>query len=148
MYGNSGYMASGMVALSAHGTATPKPWYGFIQVFCFAALVPCIATKFCQISEITPRGKEYLFFSLFNIIGKASSFIGPLISSVMIDTAPSHNPSLPFYFLAALSVLSLGIIVFFVDLKRSQREQDRFLEEERLEKLAMAEGLRQKTRRL
>jgi len=30
-----------------------------------------------MISEVTPRGKEFLFFSLFSIIGKTSSFIGP-----------------------------------------------------------------------
>ncbi|KAK4997369.1 hypothetical protein LTR28_013997, partial [Elasticomyces elasticus] len=31
-----------------------------------------------MISEVTPRGKEFLFFSLFSIIGKTSAFIGPL----------------------------------------------------------------------
>lgn len=84
-----------------------------------------------QISEITPRGKEFLFFSLFNIVGKASSFIGPIISSAIIDAMPSHHTSAPFYFLTALTIVSYGVIFFFVDLKESQREQERFLNEER-----------------
>ena len=34
------------------------PWYSYSQI---------------MISEVTPRGKEFLFFSLFSIIGKTSS---------------------------------------------------------------------------
>ena len=47
-----------------------------------------------MISEVTPRGKEFLFFSLFSIIGKTSSFIGPFISSAIIDD--TGNNSSPF----------------------------------------------------
>ena len=83
-----------------------------------------------QISEVTPRGKEFLFFSLFNIIGKASSFVGPVISGAIIDAMPSHNNSAPFYFLTALSAVSFGIIFFHVDLKRSRVEQEEFLNDE------------------
>ena len=97
-----------------------------------------------QISEITPRGKDFLFFSLFNVIGKASSFIGPLISSAIIDADPRHNPSTPFYFLTALSIFGLTVIVFFVDLEKSRREQHRFLQDERLEIQHMADDLTQK----
>lgn len=81
-----------------------------------------------MISEVTPRGHEFLFFSLFSIIGKTSSFIGPIVSSAIIDATPSGNVSTPFYFLFALSVFSFGILFFFVDLKQSQREQEQFLE--------------------
>ncbi|KAK5239154.1 hypothetical protein LTR16_012214, partial [Cryomyces antarcticus] len=63
------------------------PWYSYSQT---------------MISEVTPRGKEFLFFSLFSIIGKTSSFIGPLVSSAIIDASPSLNNSTPFYFLFAL----------------------------------------------
>lgn len=60
------------------------PWYSYGQT---------------MISEVTPRGKEFLFFSLFSIIGKTSSFIGPLVSSAIIDASPTNNNSSPFYFL-------------------------------------------------
>lgn len=80
-----------------------------------------------MISEVTPRGYEYLFFSLFSIVGKTSSFIGPLVSSAIIDATPTGNSSSPFYFLFALSILGFGILVVGVDLKKSRQEQDQFL---------------------
>lgn len=88
-----------------------------------------------MISEVTPRGKEFLFFSLFSIMGKTSAFIGPIVSSAIIDAdgtadKPGNN-SLPFYFLFGLSVLSMGLLMWFVDLKKSRKEQAEFLEEER-----------------
>lgn len=83
-----------------------------------------------MISEVTPRGKEFLFFSLFSIIGKSSSFIGPFISSAIIDN--TGNNSSPFYFLFALSLASFLFLLFFVDVKQSRVEQADFLERERL----------------
>ena len=78
-----------------------------------------------MISEVTPRGKEFLFFSLFSIIGKTSSFIGPFISSAIIDD--TGNNSSPFYFLFALSLASFVFLLFFVDVKKSRVEQEEFL---------------------
>ena len=83
-----------------------------------------------MISEVTPRGHEFLFFSLFSIIGKTSSFIGPLVSSAIIDASPSKNSSMPFYFLFALSLASFGFLVMFLDLKKSRKEQEAFLKEQ------------------
>ncbi|KAJ5147583.1 hypothetical protein N7526_000935 [Penicillium atrosanguineum] len=74
-------------------------------------------------------GYEFLFFSLFSIVGKTSSFIGPLVSSAIIDATPSGNVSAPFYFLFGLSLLSFGILVVGVDLKKSRTEQEQFLKE-------------------
>ena len=107
------------------------PWYSYSQI---------------MISEVTPRGKEFLFFSLFSIIGKTSAFIGPLVSSAIIDDTitasnPTGNNSTPFYFLFGLSVLSFVGLACFVDLKKSRVEQARFLEDERiLRKKAGGEG--------
>lgn len=84
-----------------------------------------------MISEVTPRGKEFLFFSLFSIVGKTSAFIGPLVSSAIIDASPSNNNSSPFYFLFALSLVSCLFLCFFVDLKKSRVEQAAFLKKER-----------------
>ncbi|GKZ24513.1 hypothetical protein AbraIFM66951_006091 [Aspergillus brasiliensis] len=88
------------------------PWYSYSQI---------------MISEVTPRGHEFLFFSLFSIVGKTSSFIGPLVSSAIIDASPSKNSSMPFYFLFALSVASFGFLVVFLDLRVSREEQRVFL---------------------
>ena len=104
------------------------PWYSYSQI---------------MISEVTPRGKEFLFFSLFSIVGKTSSFIGPLVSSAIIDASPNGNNSTPFYFLCGLSVLSAGFLVAFLDVKKSRAEQERFLarEEAMREKLKVGTGL-------
>ena len=83
-----------------------------------------------MISEVTPRGYEFFFFSLFSIIGKTSSFIGPLVSSAIIQATPDGNNSAPFYFLFALSIVSTIGLWVFVDLGKSRREQEAFLEKE------------------
>ncbi|OQV02542.1 hypothetical protein CLAIMM_07727 [Cladophialophora immunda] len=83
-----------------------------------------------MISEVTPRGKEFLFFSLYSIMGKTSAFIGPIVSSAIIDADPKGNNSLPFYFLFGLTGLSFLLLFFFVDLKKSRAEQERFLQRE------------------
>lgn len=93
------------------------PWYSYSQI---------------MISSVTPRGHEFLFFSIFNIIGKSSSFIGPLISSAIIDATPNgSNNSAPFYFLFALTIVSAVGIWTFLDLDKSAREQEAFLAQEK-----------------
>ncbi|TQV96993.1 autophagy protein (Atg22) [Cordyceps javanica] len=91
------------------------PWYSYAQI---------------MISSVTPRGYEYLFFSVFSVIGKASSLTGPLISSAIIDATPGRGATrAPFYFLFALSLVSALGIFFFLDLDKSAKEQNDFLRE-------------------
>ena len=97
-----------------------------------------------MISEVTPRGKEFLFFALFSIMGKTSAFIGPIVSSAIIDASPSGNNSLPFYFLFGLSLLSFCLLCFFVDLKKSRREQEIFLAKEKAAKERRASVISQR----
>jgi len=99
-----------------------------------------------MISEITPRGREFLFFSLFGVVGKTSSFIGPLVSSAIVDRATaggwgggdaggaSKAASAPFLFLFPLSLVSCVGLAWGVDLGKSRREQEVFLEKERKER--------------
>ncbi|KAF2860332.1 MFS general substrate transporter [Piedraia hortae CBS 480.64] len=96
------------------------PWYSYSQI---------------MISEVTPRGKEFLFFSLFSIVGKTSSFIGPLVSSAIIDT--NGNNSSPFYFLFGLSLASFLFLLIAVDVRKSRVEQEEFLEREKIAKAAL-----------
>ncbi|KAE8147445.1 autophagy-related protein 22-like protein [Aspergillus avenaceus] len=88
------------------------PWYSYSQI---------------MISEVAPRGHDFLFFSLFSIVGKTSSFIGPIVSSAIIDATPSGNASTPFYFLFGLSLASFAVLLFWLDLKKSREEQEVFL---------------------
>ncbi len=88
-----------------------------------------------------PSQKRSLTLAL-GLAGYASTFFGPIVSSAIIDAAPSHNNSMPFYFLTALSIASFGIILFFVDLKKSRIEQEEFLNDERRARLELERGLR------
>ncbi|KAH9897121.1 autophagy-related protein 22-like protein [Xylariomycetidae sp. FL2044] len=93
------------------------PWYSYSQI---------------MISSVTPPGHDFLFFSLFTIIGKTSSFIGPLVSSAIIDASPNQsNNSAPFYFLFALSLVSAVGLWIFLDLEKSAEEQSAFLAREK-----------------
>ncbi|KAI1328102.1 autophagy-related protein 22-like protein [Xylariaceae sp. FL0255] len=93
------------------------PWYSYSQI---------------MISSVTPRGHEFLFFSLFTIIGKTSSFIGPFVSSAIIYDTPGHDGNnAPFYFLFGLSLASAAGLWIFLDLEKSAREQEAFLIQEK-----------------
>ncbi len=70
---------------------------------------------------------QFLFFALFSIIGKTSSFIGPFVSSAIIDD--SGNGNMPFIFLLILGVVSV-VILYFVDVGKSRIECRRYLEAE------------------
>ena len=83
-----------------------------------------------MISEVCPKGKEFLFFSLFSIVGKTSSFVGPFISSAIIDASGNNN--MPFIFLFVLSIASCGIIAC-VSPHKSRVECSEYIERERLE---------------
>jgi hypothetical protein len=89
-----------------------------------------------MISEVTPRGREFLFFSLFSIIGKTSSFIGPLVSSSIIDDSAGiivHR-----FTFDGVECGRLFDADFGVDLEGSRREQEASLVEE--EKVRRSRG--------
>ncbi|TYJ57909.1 hypothetical protein B9479_001264 [Cryptococcus floricola] len=97
------------------------------QAFYGIAVCPWYAISQAMISEVVPRGKEFLFFALFSIIGKTSSFIGPFVSSAIIDD--SGNTNMPFTFLLGLGVVSVGILAC-VDVEKSRMECRKYLEDE------------------
>ena len=66
-----------------------------------------------MITEVAPAPKMYLFMSLFNMMGKTSAFIGPFISSAIIDRAGGKT-NMSYWFLLAMGVLGF-IVLCFVD---------------------------------
>ena len=70
-----------------------------------------------------------------------TAFFGPIVSSAIIDTAPSHNSSTPFYFLIALNIASLCVIVFFLNVRKSRIEQEDFLDDKRKARLELKRKL-------
>ncbi|MCJ1471010.1 hypothetical protein MMC07_009658 [Pseudocyphellaria aurata] len=110
-----------------------ETWWGLVSAYYSYSQI--------MISEVTPRGKEFLFFSFFNIFGTTTSFVGPVISSAIIDVSSSHNSSLPFYFLTAVALTSTLLVFFFVSPEKSQVEQAVFLEDERVDRERRAAAL-------
>ncbi len=93
-------------------------WYGI-------AVCPWYAYGQTMISEFSPAGYEFLFFSLFSLVGKTSAFIGPFVSSAIEND--SGNASMPFAFLLALTLVS-SIGLFWLDPRKARLEQRAFLE--------------------
>jgi hypothetical protein len=66
-----------------------------------------------MISEVVPAPKAYMFFALFNCVGKTSGFIGPFISSAIIKADGGRNNS-AYWFLLGTGLIGLTIL-YFVD---------------------------------
>jgi len=66
-----------------------------------------------MITEVVPAPKAYMFFALFNTVGKTSGFIGPFISSAIIERA-NGNTNAAYWFLFAMGSLG-AILLFFVN---------------------------------
>ena len=64
-----------------------------------------------MISEVVPAPKAYMFFALFNTVGKTSAFIGPLISSAIVDRA-GGNTNYSFWFLFFMGLTGVTILYF------------------------------------
>ncbi|KAG2154021.1 MFS general substrate transporter [Suillus clintonianus] len=98
------------------------------QVFYGLMVCPWYAYSQTMISEVSPIPQMFLFFALFSMVGKTSSFIGPLVSSAII-TASGNNNNMPFAFLFGLGTVST-IFLYLVDVKKSQMECEEFVKAE------------------
>ncbi|CZS93364.1 related to AUT4-breakdown of autophagic vesicles inside the vacuole [Rhynchosporium graminicola] len=78
-------------------------------------------------AELIPRGREYMFFSLLGIVSKGSAWIGPIVSSAIVDA--NGNQWTAFPFAAALTLLPF-IGIFFIDEVKSRKECAEYLVKE------------------
>ncbi|KAI9299057.1 MFS general substrate transporter [Neoconidiobolus thromboides FSU 785] len=70
-------------------------------------------------AELVPKGRESEFFSLFQIVGKGSSWIGPLVVGAITDY--SGNLRIGYTFILA-SVLSSGLILMFLNVEKGKEQ--------------------------
>ncbi|BEJ17679.1 hypothetical protein CspHIS471_0610800 [Cutaneotrichosporon sp. HIS471] len=87
---------------------------------------PFRALSQAMISEVVPRGKEFLFFSLFAIVSQ-TSVVGFAVARAIIDR--SGNTNLAFTFLLALGSVAM-ILLSRVDVEQSHYECRKYLEDE------------------
>lgn len=79
------------------------------------------------LAELIPRGREYMFFSLLGIVSKGSAWIGPIVSSSIVDR--SGNQWMPFSFVTAL-VLFPTLGIFFIREDKARDEAIKYLARE------------------
>lgn len=98
-----------------------------------------------MISEVVPAPKAFMFFALFNCVGKTSGFIGPFISSAIINRANGNNNT-AYWFLFGMGLLGV-FILYFVDTDKAKIDNARFLERE-AERLYSQEQRQQQAEKL
>ncbi|KAH8663398.1 autophagy-related protein 22-like protein [Tricladium varicosporioides] len=78
-------------------------------------------------AELVPRGREYMFFSLLGIVSKGSAWIGPIVSSAIVDH--NGNQWTAFPFVAAL-IFVPWVGIFFISEAKSRKECAAYLARE------------------
>ncbi|TXT09663.1 uncharacterized protein COLE_03597 [Cutaneotrichosporon oleaginosum] len=132
-----------LLLITAWGCLGITQSYGFHNLWEFwvyqgtggvAALKQAISQA--MVSEVVPRGKEFMFFSLFAIVSQ-TSVVGLVVAKAIIDRTGNNN--MPFTFLLGLGVIAMGILST-VDISKSRYECRKYLEEEAVNVYMMRHG--------
>ncbi|KAI9273228.1 autophagy-related protein 22-like protein [Helicostylum pulchrum] len=100
-------------------------WAFYVWSGLFTA--PIWAWQNTMLAELVPRGKENLFFGLFGVVNKASSWIGPVVIGAI--TQYTNNLWRGWPFVLSLFVLSLAII-WFIDVDKAKIDIANYLAEQ------------------
>lgn len=82
-----------------------------------------------MMAEVSPAPKMYIFFALYNTIGKTAAFVGPFITSAIIDDA-NGNTNTGFWFTFITGIVAL-VLIALVDTDKAKRDNAAYLERER-----------------
>ncbi|ORX39156.1 putative autophagy protein [Kockovaella imperatae] len=83
-----------------------------------------------MITEVVPAPKMFLFFALFSAVGKTSGFIGPLVTSYIIEAA-GGNTNVAFVFLTGVGLLGVYFLSC-VDTDQAKIDNAEFLRREEM----------------
>ncbi|KAH8800268.1 putative autophagy protein [Xylogone sp. PMI_703] len=98
--------------------------FWFVQLWNFQ-LAAWGTYQVVMITEVVPAPKAYMFFALFNTVGKTSGFIGPFISSAIVNRANGATNA-AYWFLFAMG--STGVIaLWFVDTDKAKNDIAKYL---------------------
>ncbi|KAI0127319.1 autophagy-related protein 22-like protein [Xylariales sp. AK1849] len=78
-------------------------------------------------ADLVPRGREYMFFSLLGIVSKGSAWIGPIVSSVIVDKTGNQWTAFPF---AAALIIVPTVGIFFISEKKGRMDCAEYLARE------------------
>ncbi|KAI9315385.1 autophagy-related protein 22-like protein [Dichotomocladium elegans] len=110
------------IGLSNFGIKTEwELWVFYVWQGLFMA--PIYAWQQTMLSELLPKGREGLFFGLFGVVNKASSWIGP----VVIGAVTEHTNNLwnGWPFIMGLFIISIGLVVI-IDVDKAKVEAEEY----------------------
>lgn len=82
-----------------------------------------------MMAEVSPAPKMYVFFALYNTLGKTAAFVGPFITGAIINDA-NGNTNQGFWFTFITGLVAL-ILLAMVDTDKAKRDNAAYLEAER-----------------
>ncbi|RUP40942.1 LOW QUALITY PROTEIN: autophagy-related protein 22-like protein [Jimgerdemannia flammicorona] len=94
--------------------------YYLYQVYFGIFTAPTYAYTQTMMSELIPAGRENMFFALFGIANKVSSFVGPLVIGAVIQA--TNNEWDGFLICSALQVLAC-IVFAIVNMRKADEEK-------------------------
>ncbi|CAO3618234.1 unnamed protein product [Mucor fragilis] len=100
-------------------------WVFYVWSGLFTA--PIWAWQNTMLAELVPKGKENLFFGLFGVINKGSSWIGPVIIGAITQYTDNLWKGWPF--VLALFLLSF-VIIWFIDVDKAKIDIANYLAEQ------------------
>ncbi|CAL3965120.1 hypothetical protein PZA11_002060 [Diplocarpon coronariae] len=115
----------GMIGIWTHKVGYHNVWefWAFNATFGMT-LGPQFSYGQAFMAELIPRGREYMFFGLLGIVSKGSAWIGPIVSSAIVDVDENQWAAFP---LAASLILVPFIGIFFIDELKSKKECAEYL---------------------
>lgn len=121
----------GCFGIATSFTNMRQPWIlWFFYVWSGLFTAPIWAWQNTMLAELVPKGKENLFFGLFGVINKASSWIGPVVIGAITQYTDNLWKGWPF--VLALFVVSLAI-VWFIDVDKAQIDIENYLAREQVD---------------
>ncbi|KAI8146830.1 autophagy-related protein 22-like protein [Fennellomyces sp. T-0311] len=99
-------------------------WVFYVWSGLFTA--PVWAWQQTMLAELTPKGKENLFFGLFGVCNKASSWIGPVVIGAI--TEHTNNLWNGWAFILGLFIISI-VLVSFVNVDKAKEQAEAYLHE-------------------
>lgn len=87
-------------------------------------IAPIWAWQQTMLAELIPKGKENLFFGLFGVVNKASSWIGPVVIGAITETTLSIWKGWPF--VLGLFIVAITIVVW-IDVEEAKRDAEEYM---------------------
>lgn len=109
-------------------------WFGLFTA-------PFYAYTQTMMSELIPAGHENMFFALFGIANRVSSFIGPVIIAAIINATNFEWDGFPIC--TILQVIPC-IMIAFVSMPKAQEEKHAYEKEEKIRKAAQVEPIEER----